>query len=210
MLSTALLKQHNTLNEKLIISGLSCIPFIVWLISTGDIFAYFFLKVPAGQILYIFSKLAGLYAYYFMALQLIIGFQGRKSQHFRYHSTLGILTTLTVVAHSSLFITGALLKTKHVPIDILWPTFSNGYYKSSISYGVIAAYFLLLIIAAGVLQKKLTAFKIIHRFAPIVVLLGWVHSFNIGTETRSIPIMTFYIVLFCIALYVFIKKSLKA
>ncbi|MES2674206.1 MAG: ferric reductase-like transmembrane domain-containing protein [Pseudomonadota bacterium] len=210
MISISSLKQHNTFNEKLIISGLSCIPFMVWLISTGDIFSYFFLKVPAGQILYIFSKLAGLYAYYFMALQLIIGFQGRKSQYFSYHPALGILTTLTIVAHLGLFITGASLKTKHVPIEILWPTFSNGYYKSSISYGVIAAYFLLLIITAGFLQKKIPVFKIIHRFAPIVVLLGWIHSFNIGTETRSIPTMTFYIVLFCIALYMFIKKLLRA
>jgi predicted ferric reductase len=210
MISNSDCKPHNSPHEKFLILGLSFIPLLVWLISAGNILEYFLLTVPAGQILYLFSKLAALYAYYFMALQLIIGFQGRKSRHFRYHPTLGVLTSLLVTTHMCLFIAGASLRSHDFSLEILSPTFTSGYYKIAISYGVIAAYLLLLIITAGFLQKKIILFKSIHRLAPIVVLLGWVHSFSIGTETRSIPTMAFYLMFFCFALYAFIKKIIAA
>jgi predicted ferric reductase len=194
------------LKEKIAFLGISLIPLLAWMLSVGDIFAYFFMKVPAGQILYIFSKLAGLYAYYFMALQLVVGFEGRQSRYFSFHPGIGILTSAMILIHLCLFIAGSSLRTKHFAIEILWPTFSSGYYKASIGYGVVAAYCLLLIIIAGFLQKKYRFFRLIHRFAPAVVLLGWVHSFSIGTETRSLPTMTFYISFFCLAFYAFVKK----
>lgn len=206
MILSPSLNQQNTANKKVAFFLLAWIPFIVWLISVGDLPAYFSLKVPPGQILYLFSKLAGLYAYFFMVIQLIIGLQGRQSRYFRYHPLIGGLTTLTIIAHFSFFVAGASLRTNHFAVQFLWPSFSSGYYKSAISYGVIAAYLLLPIIIAGALQRKLPSLKWLHRFAPIVVLLGCIHSFSIGTEIRSLPTMVFYISFFCLALFAFIKK----
>lgn len=182
------------------------IPLVVWLLSTGDISKYFLLKVPPGQTQYIFSKLAGLYAYFFMVVQLIIGFQGRQSRYFHFHPVIGILTTFMVVIHVFLFVVGSSIRTKHIDLEILLPTFNSGYYKFAIGYGVIAAYCLLFIVAAGFLQKKNSIFKFIHRLAPIIVLFGWLHSFSIGTETRELPIMIFYVSFSGLALYEFLKK----
>lgn len=198
--------QNTSFKEKIVILLSACIPFFVWLISTGNITAYFTLQVPPGQVYYIFSKLAGLYAYFFLALQLIVGFLGRGSHYFYLHPYIGIFLTFTVLLHASLFMAGGLLRTKHIPLDILLPQFASGYYKNSIGYGVIAGYLLLLIIAAGVLQKRFQIFKIIHRAAPAIALLGWLHSFNIGTETRSLPIMSFYVFFFFLAIIVYIRK----
>ncbi len=197
------------LPEIILALTLTCVPLIIWLISTGDVFLYLSHKVPAGQTHYIFSKLCGLYAYYFLAIQLILGFQGKHSSYFKYHRTLGILTTLMIGAHVYLFITAAYLRSHHLNLEILIPTFDNGYYKTSISIGVISAYLVLAVIAAGFLQNNFAFLKWAHRLAPVVDLLGWLHSINIGTETRSIATIGFYLFFFCLVLYAFIKKHVS-
>jgi predicted ferric reductase len=67
----------------------------------------------------------------------------------------------------------------------------------------------LVVIAAGFLQNKFAFFKWAHRLAPVVALLGWLHSINIGTETRSIATIGFYLFFFCLVLYAFIKKHVS-
>ncbi len=184
----------------------STIPFIVWAISVGNLLDFFVLKYPPGQFIYLFSKLLGLYAFYFMTLQLILGLQGRRSQYFTYHPLVGAATALTVIGHFTTFIWAASLRTNHLVIDTLVPTFSHGFYKSAISYGAIAGYVLSIVIVAGILQRKWHFFKMLHKLAWVVAILGWVHSFAIGTETRSSIIMVFYISLLGLALLAFASK----
>jgi predicted ferric reductase len=190
----------------ILIAILSTIPLIVWSLSVGNLIDFFVLKYPPGQFIYLFSKLLGLYAFYFMTLQLILGLQGRKSQYFSYHPFVGAATAVAVIAHFTTFIWAASLRTNHLVIDTLIPTFSHGFYKSAISYGALAGYILALVIVAGILQRKWRLFKMLHKLAWVVVILGWVHSFAIGTETRSTIIMVFYISLLGLALLFFVLR----
>lgn len=196
--------------NELAVVALSCvIPAVVWLISVGDIVAYFTHSLPKGQLLYVFSKLCALYAYFFMTLQIIIGVQGNKSPYFKYHPRLGVLTILTVLAHVALFVIAASLRSGHAVLDNLLPIFSQGFYKSAISIGVVSAYGLILVLLATTLRRKWRgAFKWLHRLAFGVGALGWLHSFLIGTETRIPIIMAFYAALLGFAVYGLLRKVL--
>ena len=194
-------------SELAIIALLCIVPGVVWAISVGDVVAYFTHQLPAGQLLYIFSKLCALYAYFFMTLQIIIGVQGRKSNYFRYHPWLGALTTFSVFAHVLLFISGASLRSGHVVLDNLIPIFSKGFYKGAISIGVISAYGLILVLLATTLRRRWRgAFIWMHRLAFVVGILGWLHSFLIGTETRIPVVIIFYALLLASALYFLLKR----
>jgi len=198
-------------SEALFAALICTIPGVVWLIGVGDIIAYFTHRLPQGQLLYVFSKLCGLYAFFFMTVQIIIGIQGRKSSYFKYHQRLGMLTTLTVSAHVALFVIAASVRSGHWEFDYLVPIFSQGFYKSAVSLGVIAVYFLSLALLATLLRgKSQNIFKWIHRTAFVVGALGWLHSFLIGTETGIPAVMIFYTTLLGIAGYFLLRKVIAS
>lgn len=194
-------------NDFVLVALLCLIPGIVWLISVGDLIAYFTHHLPKGQLLYLFSKLCGLYAYFFITLQIIFGTQGARSPYFKFHPRLGVLTTLTVTAHVALFVIAASLRSGQPALDNFVPDFSKGFYKSAVSLGIVAAYGLILVLLAITLRKKYPfVFKLFHRIAFAVGTLGWLHSFLIGTETRVPVIMAFYALLLIYALYFLLKR----
>lgn len=208
--TTATSPRIAAVNPKFIFFVLLSIPAIVWAISVGDLQSYFSHHVPPGQILYLLSKLVGLYALYFMAAQVMIGIQGRKSQYFRYHRTVGILTAITVATHLGLFVTAASLRTGHAAWDNLVPAFDQGFYKGSVSYGIVAAYVMILIVASGLLMKYIPKLlRFLHLAAYLVIALGWLHSFCIGTETRSSIVMAFYGLLAATIVVFKFKHTLK-
>jgi len=201
------MRGRDAYSRRWIFALLSAVPAVVWLVSVGDIGMYFTHHLPAGQLLYLFSKLFGLYAYFVMTVQIILGIQGSGSPYFKFHPRIGMLTTLAVVTHAALFIIAASLRSGHPAFDNLVPVFDQGFYKRSVSLGVIGAYCLVLVIAAAIfMQRFRKLFIVIHRFAFVVAGLGWLHSFAIGTETRIPVVMTFYGCLLAWAVYHLIHK----
>jgi DMSO/TMAO reductase YedYZ heme-binding membrane subunit len=193
MLSATATSFPNAVNAKQLFILFLAVPAIVWMIAVGDLWAYFSHNVPRGQILYLFSKLLGIYALYIMAAQIIVGIQGRQSALFRYHRRLGLITAVVVFGHLGLFVTAASLRTGHAAWDNLIPAFDQGFFKSAVSYGIVAAYIMLIVVCSGLALRKLPALlRQLHRLAYVVVGLGWLHSFSIGTETRSLTLLSYY------------------
>ena len=198
-----------SLDSIYVVAILASLPGIVWLVNVGDIGAYFTHHVPRGQLLYLFSKLFGLYAYFLMALQVVVGMQGRASRYFVHHPKIGLLITISVVTHLSLFVIAASLRAGYPALDNFILAFNQGYYKSAVSLGVIAAYGMVPVIIAGVwLRKHIRLFRFLHRLAYLVTGLGWLHSFSIGTETRSPIVLMFYSCLLVWVGYYFMRRLL--
>ena len=174
------------------------LPFAVWWNSLGDPAVYFSYATPPGQLLYVMSKLAALYAIVLALVQTGMGMlrllplAHNWAVSYRVHRTLGIAVLAFVVAHVSLFVVAASLRTGKIASQWLLPNFDN-YYNSAVSVGLIAAVILLLAVAAGMLRRW-TALSTtwLHRLAVPAILLAMAHSLWIGTETRGLFVMMFY------------------
>lgn len=190
-----------------IVAILLTVPAIVWLINLGEPLAYLSHRVPTGQILYIFSKLFALYALAFMTTQVFLGIQGRRSDLFRFHPTVGALTAIFVLLHLAAYIIAATLRSKHSALDVLIPTFNKGFLKLSVSLGVIAVYLLIAVMISGfLLLKRKRAFRFLHWLAYAVVMLGFLHSFFIGSETRQPVVAGYYAILLAAVFAALLKK----
>lgn len=195
-----------TWSHRAVLGLLLTIPAAVWLISIGDPFAYLSHRVPPGQILYLLSKLCALYALAFMTSQVFLGIQGQTSPLFRFHPIVGMATATFVLLHLSIFIVAASLRSKHSTIETLIPVFDQGFYKSSISLGVIAAYLLIAVMISGFMRYRRKRFGLMHYLAYAVVILGFVHSFFIGSETRQPVVIGYYAILLAAVVVAIIQR----
>ncbi|EEF22738.1 conserved hypothetical protein [Ricinus communis] len=193
MFSTTAAPFPHSIDSKQLFITLLAVPALVWVVAVGDLWSYFSHNVPKGQILYLFSKLCGIYALYLMAAQVIVGIQGRQSSLFRYHYRLGVATASAVISHLTLYIVAASLRTGHATWDNFMPAFNQGFYKGAVSYGIVGAYLMAVVVCSGLAFRRLGApSRYVHRLAYVVIVLGWLHSFLIGTETRSAILLTYY------------------
>lgn len=200
----------SAVNAKQLFIALLAIPAFVWAVTVGDLWSYFSHNVPKGQILYLFSKLCGIYALYLMAAQVIVGIQGRQSSLFHYHRRLGITTACMVISHLGLFIVAASLRTGHVTWDNFVPAFNQGFYKGAVSYGIVGAYLMTAVICSGLAFRRMGVIShYVHRLAYGVIGLGWLHSFLIGTETRSAVLLSYYSSLMAIIVAAWALKRVK-
>lgn len=165
----------------------------VWLASTGDPLAYFAATVPPGQTLYVLSKLFGLLGItmlWFQAMATLAkatpALRGFPVLQGWAHMTFGIATMVVIVLHLALFVAASTIRTKHAALDLLVPTFEQGYYRSMISVGVIAFWMLLLAAIAGSWRglRGGAVARWLHRLMFIVMLGGFVHGMTVGSETR--------------------------
>src|ERR1700692_678744 len=74
-----------------------CLPGVTWLSTTGNIADYWRYEVPPGQVAYVLSKLAALYAFVVFWMQLIYGLLGHAGRTrlgiergYTFHVQLGI------------------------------------------------------------------------------------------------------------------------
>lgn len=178
-------------------------PGIAWILSVGDVTLYWRYDVPAGQFPYVLSKLFGLYAFMLLAMQMIYGALGAdlRSQLSvemgnAFHRKLGIAVLLLIIAHVACFLVGPTLRVGHFPIQYLTPEFSAGYYRSRITLGIFS---LILIVVAviGILIRTWSNFvgKWMHRLVFVSIVLGALHGFSIGSETRDIAVIFVYSIL---------------
>ncbi len=171
---------------------LVAIPLITWILSVGDLTAYFTLEVPRGQILYLASKLCALAAVVLISIQLALGLSGLVRSPSsaavasrRLHRALGVTTLLVILAHAFLFIAAASLRNKTLMLEYLWPDYSHGYYRSMISIGAIALIGVVLTVTAGFLRwQRRPMGRWLHWIALPSYALIWIHSLTIGSESR--------------------------
>ncbi len=194
------------------------LPIAVWIDSVGSPFDYFLESVPAGQFLYVLSKLTGLLGICLLMLQVLLVLLRRKNiariaegWNTRHHQWLGVLLVLVISIHVSLFIAGVSLRSGHLALHLLVPEFTSGFYDQMVSLGVFS---LVILLCLAYLGRKLvsgkckqyTKVKHVHRAVaffslPFVIL----HSISIGSETSSVLMKVFYfsyIVVFISGLYV--------
>lgn len=176
------------------------IPGFAWWGSVGDIRIYFDYDTPPGQVCYVFSKLAGMYAAFMLWLQVILALVRRTRigdkltfWNTAFHRKLGIATFVFVILHATLFATAVSLRKAHFDPGVLLPVFSEGYYALAVSLGVLALYALVIIVFAGYLRKKgVHNAKWLHRLSIPAFLLVQAHCLLIGTETRYLVMMIVY------------------
>lgn len=166
------------------------LPFALWHV-TSDVVSYFRYGAPAGQIWYVLSKLLALYAallLWYQALSVLL-----RSTHyyilfpswsFLRHRAIGSLTLLVVIAHIACFVVAVSLRKQTFAWGLLLPDFRD-FYHTAITVGLFAFVISLFAVGAVLLRKCLTVcWKIIHRSMILVVSLGLIHGYLIGTETR--------------------------
>lgn len=171
----------------------------VWWQSTTDVPGYIKYGAPDGQVWYVFSKLLGLYAAVFLWLQALCGLL--KPTPYRFllpnwarsrHALLGGLTVLVLAAHIGSFITAVSLRKDRVEWTLLLPDFRD-FYHTSITVGLAAFFLMLIAVMAAKLRRRLPeVWRWVHRLMLVVIALGLLHGFLIGTETRDGFYAVFY------------------
>jgi len=169
-----------------------------WFNSVQIPASYLSHSIPSGQLLYIFSKLTGLLALVMIGVQIVLALLHKASNQKRFpgitlatHKRLGIATFSCVLLHV-VFIIGAFwFRQDKFPAAALIPDFSNGFYKSRLSLGVIAFYLLCIGVLAGLKSRRAKfRWRIIHYSAwPVTVVLAYWHSLAIGSESRSSAVL---------------------
>lgn len=168
------------------------IPPLAWLLSSGDPAAYFTHHVPPGQFIFVASKLCALLALSLFWLQCMTAlarvspalagfFQFTRWQHI----VLGCATFGFTLLHLGLFVIASTLRTKHTALDLLIPTFTQGFYRVNLSLGAIAFWLLVVAVVAGALRlRRGAAWRWVHRIVFAVFALGFLHGIAVGSETR--------------------------
>lgn len=190
----------NSFISAVLLLGLAAAPFIIWLQSVGDIRIYIDYETPPGQVAYLFSKLAGLYAVLLLWLQVVLAlfqktpFAAKVSfWSVNFHRNLGIATFLILLLHVSLFITAVSLRKDHFSFRPLLPNFSQGFYDLAVTLGVLALYGLLFVIITGYLRKRgISIAKWLHCVSVLALVLALIHCLWIGTETRYYTMVAVY------------------
>ncbi|MGQ0621521.1 MAG: hypothetical protein ACT4QA_16635 [Panacagrimonas sp.] len=176
-------------------------PWLTWVASVGDLTVYADERVPAGQGLYLASKLAALYAFVAMSLQVCYGILGREWRirlgvEFgeRFHRLAGLAVVAMILAHAGLFIGGVAIRTHHMPWHFVLPSFTEGYYLTSVSLGIVGFVLLIAAVTAALLRRHLPVrgWRWVHRFGLVATVLGFIHSLSIGSESRIVPMMLVY------------------
>lgn len=157
-------------------------------------------QADVAAITYLFLRLTGLYAFVLIFIQVMLGaFMNYWRMVFgpkilNFHMWEGILAYGLILAHPTLFLLNAALAGVPNVLGLLIPRFTNSY-EIYLSFGKIG--FILLTIAifaarfrnAGFLQKHWRKFHILNYIAFWFI---FVHSFNLGSDTRMPPFSWLY------------------
>lgn len=177
----------------------TAIPLLAWWQSVGDLRVYIDYQTPPGQLLYVLSKLAGLYALFLGWLQILFvllkhsvaGGLGRRWS-LAFHRALGLTVLGCMTLHALLFITAASLRTGHVAFGLLAPNFS-GFYAIAVTLGLFGLYGMIIVALAGLLRAAGYSRAIGWHYAAIPVFVcAYLHSLLIGTETRASLLLALY------------------
>ena len=168
-------------------------PLGVWWLSGGvSIWRYGF-SMPEGQVLYLSSKLAGLYTFVLLSVQ-ILGALGRAGWlpvnpvprfSAKWHRRLGIMTILLMLLHVGLFVGAVSARMGHFAYSLLLPDFFGGHYKFMVSLGWLGGVLLLGVAVSGFVRTMRDRGDGVHRLAVPILVLVLIHAQQIGSEAGS-------------------------
>lgn len=183
-------------------------------------------QTDTTAITYLFLRLAGLYAFVLIFIQIMLGaymdfWRGIfGSRILNFHMGEGIVAYGLILAHPAFFLLNAILANAPNPLGLLVPRFST-FYETYLSFGKIG--FILLTVAVLAAKFRNVGFLQVHwrKFHILNYLAFWfifVHSFNLGSDTRTppfswlYPIMAVLVVLsiFYRRIYILFIKSARA
>jgi len=171
-----------------------------WAMTTGNPLNYVSVTVPAGQRLYVASKVFGLVAMTLFWLQALAGLARRTpvlrewfALSYRGHRNVGIATMAMLAVHVGLFFGAVSLRSGHLAWHVLIPDLTAHYFKFYVSVGVIAFAVMLAVVAAGWLRRRRSIWRWLHRAWMVVFGLGAWHALSLGTETRNAVVFSLYI-----------------
>jgi hypothetical protein len=174
------------------------LPAVIWRQQTGDLSLYFTETVPAGQLLYVLSKLAGMYALLFIALQIIVSLAGRMKliplHRLRLsHPLLGTLVVLLGLAHALLFFAAVSVRQGDPAWGLLFPGFRD-FYHTHLSLGVFGLWILISVMISGVVRfiNGSSTARMLHRGYWASITLVYIHALAIGTESQSVLGLVLY------------------
>ncbi|MDO3382369.1 hypothetical protein [Gilvimarinus algae] len=193
------LRSRPTLIKAVIYSVASLMPLVIWLQTHSDLLYYFQHETPPGQATYIFSKLLGFYVISLLWLQLLIAKLPKSNSHKKKvkpptneHVYIGFAVFLTIFSHILCFIFAVFLRSGKAPIQLFVPNLNQDYYHNSISIGAIGLWLIVIVMLAGLARRhKIIIGSVMHKLAFPAFFLGLIHSFLIGTETRSFVYFAF-------------------
>ena len=168
------------------------LPVIAWLSSVGNVLDYLSPRVPPGQALYVFSKLAGLTSITLITLQafLIVGrrFGWRivgSVWTIRHHRILGISIAAVGLLHVALFAAAASARSGRWDWYLFVPKFFAGSYDLGVGLGVAAFWLVVVTVPIGALvlaQCWVRVLRPIHRLVALTLPLAIAHGLWIGSE----------------------------
>jgi hypothetical protein len=177
------------------------LPAMIWYQQTGDLSLYFTEAVPAGQLLYVLSKLAGMYALLFIALQIIVSLAGRLKMiplhRLRLsHPLLGSLVVILGVAHALLFFTAVSVRQGDPAWGLLFPGFRD-FYHTHLTLGVLGLWILIAVMISGIVRfnNRSHFARMLHRGYWASITLVYIHALAIGTESQSRAGLALYSIL---------------
>jgi len=177
-------------------------PVALWLSTEGNPLDYMHYDLPPGQLLYVFSKLMGLYTVMFLWLQIMYGLVGKGNWvdallpkwSIPTHRLIGILVMSAALTHFALFFSAVALRKQTIPVHLLVPDFSS-YFHAVVTLGVISLYLMILVVLVGIYRSRLGKYWVwSHRLSVLMIIVVIAHSLLIGSETKSVTWLTFYAV----------------
>ena len=199
-----------SLTRWLVVTAVLVLPMATWFNSIGSPFTYFHYDLPPGQVPYILAKLAGLYAFVLLWLQVMFGLlKGDPWGCYLLprwsmgcHRMLGIATLLTAWMHFLCFFAAVSIRKDTIAYDLLLPEFEKGIYFFAVSLGWFSLAGLSLVALAGLLRAKTQGIWVLaHRLSLGVFVVALVHAQMVGSEAKS-GIWFFIHLLFAVAVLV--------
>lgn len=191
------------------------LPAMIWHQQTGDLTLYFSQSTPPGQLLYVLSKLTGMYALLFIALQIIVtlesGLNPVSMQRMRLlHPLMGALVILLALAHALLFFTAVSVRQGDTAWGLLLPGFRD-FYHTHLSLGVFGLWILIAVMMSGIarLFNASSAVRMLHRGYWASITLVYIHALAVGTESQSRAGLIFYSVLAGVILILLVMRLFR-
>lgn len=184
-------------------------PFSLWLYVTGNPGAYLQPQVPDGQLLYVLSKLAGLCAISLLGFQMILvcirGLSRKVGWSNRHHRLLGFAVFLMMLLHVGLFVSAASIRSEHLALGLFKIRVFQGFYDFMVSVGLVSACLMIGAVGMGFWFHRHRSICWLQRthvwFVLSMTTLALLHSYSIGSETRSVPVVLFYLVILAATLF---------
>lgn len=170
------------------------LPLASWYHSIGGLSTYFHYDLPPGQVPYILMKLAGLYLFALLWLQVLLGvLKGDTLSRYLIpqwsldnHRWLGIATLILAWSHFLLFFIAVSLRKEDIAYGLLLPQFDKGIYFIAVSLGWFALIGMTFVAFIGHLRRKSAGIWVYaHRLSFVVFGLALIHAQMVGSEAQS-------------------------